>query len=158
MTDTSEVPITHLQRRKIEGRVLIPFIETLRQKLGDETAAEILDATIRRLAVDDGHRWAESYGQGMEALKRVAEDVWAGGGAMDLQVKDQSEQHLDFDVTRCAYAQFYQALGLAELGYQIHCKRDHAMVTGFNGKLELSRSQTIMQGAPHCDFRFRSKS
>jgi hypothetical protein len=94
----------------------------------------------------------------MEALKRVAEDVWAGGGGMDLQVNGQSEQHLDFDVRRCGYAEFYQSLGLADLGYRIHCNRDHAMVTGFDDKLELSRSQTIMQGATHCDFRFRSKS
>jgi len=158
MTDTSDLPISHLQRRKIEGRVLIPFVETLRQKLGDEVAGEILDATIRRLAVGDGQRWAETYGQGMEALKRVAEDVWAGGGGMDLQIKGQSEQYLDFDVTRCAYAEFYQALGLADVGYRIHCNRDHAMVTGFNEKLELSRSQTIMQGAAHCDFRYRRKS
>ena len=158
MTDTSELPISHLQRRKIEGRVLIPFVETLRQKLGDEVAADILDATIRRLAVADGRQWAETFGQGMEALKRVAEDLWAGGGAMDLQVKGQSEAHLDFDITRCAYAEFYQALGLADLGSRIHCNRDHAMVTGFDDKLELSRSQTIMQGAAHCDFRYRRKS
>jgi predicted ArsR family transcriptional regulator len=158
MTDSSDLPISHLQRRKIEGRVLIPFVETLRRKLGDEVAGEILDATIRRLAAGDGQRWAETYGQGMEALKRVAEDVWAGGGGMDIQVKGQSEQHLDFNVTRCAYAEFYQALGLADLGYRIQCNRDHAMVTGFDEKLELSRSQTIMQGATHCDFRYRSRS
>jgi len=158
MTDSSELPISHLQRRKIEGRVLIPFVETLRQKLGDEVAGEILDATIRRLAVDDGRRWAETYGQGMEAVRRVAEELWAAGGGMDLEVKGQSERHLDFDVTRCGYAEFYQALGLADLGTRIHCNRDHAMVTGFDEKLELSRSQTIMQGATHCDFRYRSKS
>jgi predicted nucleic-acid-binding Zn-ribbon protein len=158
MTDTSDLPISHLQRRKIEGRVLIPLVETLRQKLGDEVAGEILDATIRRLAVGDGERWAETHGRGTEGLKRVAEDVWAGGGGMDLQVTGQSEQHLDFDVTRCGYAEFYQGLGIADLGYRIHCKRDHAMVTGFDEKLELSRSQTIMQGASHCDFRFRSRS
>ncbi len=158
MTDSNDLPISHLQRRKIEGRVLIPFVETLREKLGDEVAGEILDATIRRLAVDDGRRWAETYGRGMEAVKRVAEEVWAGGGGMDLQVKEQSAQHLDFDVTRCGYAQFYQALGLADLGYRIHCNRDHAMVTGFDETLELSRSQTIMQGASHCDFRYRSRS
>jgi len=157
MTDNSELPISHLQRRKIEGRVLIPFIETLRERLGDEVAGELLDATIRRLAVDDGRRWAETYGRGMEALQRIAEDVWVGGGGMELEVKGQSEQHLDFDVTRCGYAEFYQALGLADLGYRIQCNRDHAMVTGFDDKFELSRSQTIMQGATHCDFRYRRK-
>ena len=108
--------------------------------------------------MDDGRRWAKTYGQGMDSLKRVAEDVWAGGGSLELQVIRQSETHLDFDVTRCAYAEFYQAWGLADIGYRVHCNRDHAMVAGFNGKLELSRSQTLMQGATHCDFRYRSSS
>ena len=54
MTSNDDVPISHLQRRKIEGRVLIPFIETLRDMLGEDVAGEILDTTIRRLAVDGG--------------------------------------------------------------------------------------------------------
>ena len=29
------------------------------------------------------------------------------------------------------------------------------MAQGFNPKLTLERTQTIMQGASHCDFRFR---
>jgi hypothetical protein len=157
MAGPDDVPISHLQRRKIEGRVLVPFIETLRDKLGDNVAGEILDATIRRLAVDDGRRWAETYGQGIDSLRQVAEEVWAGGGSLELRIIDQSESKLDFNVTRCAYAEFYHSLGLADLGYRIHCNRDHAMVGGFNDQLELSRSQTLMQGAACCDFRYRTK-
>ena len=32
------------------------------------------------------------------------------------------------------------------------------MVAGFNDDLELTRSQTIMQGGGCCDFRFRRKT
>ena len=32
------------------------------------------------------------------------------------------------------------------------------MVAGFNDDLELTRSQTIMQGGSCCDFRFRRKT
>jgi hypothetical protein len=31
-------------------------------------------------------------------------------------------------------------------------------VEGFNGAVDLERTQTIMQGASHCDFRFRVKA
>ena len=158
MATDDDVPISHLQRRKIEGRVLIPFIETLKLKLGEKMAGEILDATIQRLAVEDGERWAESYGRSVTSLKRVAEDVWAGGGSLNLQVIGEWDKHLDFKVTRCAYAEFYQALDLADFGYRIHCNRDHAMVAGFNESIELSRSQTLMQGAACCDLRYRNKS
>jgi len=76
---------------------------------------------------------------------------------MDVQVVGESEDHLDFNVTRCRYAEFYKELGLSDLGFRVHCNRDHAMLLGFNSDLELSRSQTIMEGATCCDFRFRRR-
>jgi predicted ArsR family transcriptional regulator len=158
MVDTNEVPISHLQRRKIEGRVLIPFIQALRDKFGEASAAEIVDETIRRLAAEEGARLAASFGQTTASLRKVAEEIWAGGGSLDVNVLGQSDDHLDFNVTRCQYAEFYQELGLSDVGFRVHCNRDHAMVVGFNDELELSRSQTIMEGAPCCDFRFRRKT
>lgn len=155
MPDTHEVAISHLQRRKIEGRVLIPFIQTLRDKLGDDAARELVDATIRRLATEDGATWATTYGQGIGSLRRIVDELWAAGGGMEVQVLDQSDQEFAFNVKRCGYAEFYKDLGLADIGYQVHCKRDHAMLTGFDDGLELSRSQTLMEGASCCDFRFR---
>jgi predicted ArsR family transcriptional regulator len=143
MTDTQDIPISHLQRRKIEGRALIPFIEALSGKFGEDAMREVLDATIRKMAVRDGAQWAQAYGRDIAGLKSVVEHVWAGGGGMD--------------VTRCGYAEFFQSLGLAELGVRIHCSRDHAMVASFNDEFGLQRSQTIMQGASCCDFRFRKK-
>ena len=42
----------------------------------------------------------------------------------------------------------------AELGALLSCNRDYSLVEGFNGTVDLERTQTIMQGASHCDFRF----
>jgi hypothetical protein len=61
---------------------------------------------------------------------------WAGGGGMAVDFLGQAKDRLEFDVTRCKYAEFYKDLGLAELGYLIHCNRDHAMVVGFNPDVE----------------------
>jgi hypothetical protein len=157
MVDTTEVAISHLQRRKIEGRVLIPFIQALQDKFGKDAASEVVDETIRKLAAEDGARWAAAYGRDTASLRKVAEELWAGGGSLDVQIVGESEDHLDFNVTRCRYAEFYKELGLSDLGFRMHCNRDHAMVAGFNSELGLSRSQTIMEGAGHCDFRFRKR-
>ncbi len=138
--------------------MLIPFIEASRERFGDAATRELVVATIRRLAAEDGARWGEAHGRNLAALKTVAEQVWAGGGSLDVEIVAAADDRLDFNVTRCAYAEFYRSLGLADLGYLIHCARDHAMIDGFNPDLELVRTQTVMQGATHCDFRFKPKA
>jgi hypothetical protein len=155
MSNSHEIPISHLQRRKIEGRVLIPFIETLREKFGEDAAWDVVDATVQRLAAEEGARWAEIYGQTTGGLRRVAEELWAGGGGMEVQILRQSDDHLDFNITRCRYAEFYKELGLDDIGHRILCNRDHAMLAGFSEDLALERSQTLMKGAACCDFRYR---
>ena len=154
---TDEIAISHLQRRKIEGQVLIPFIAACREKFGEGPTREMLAAAIRAIATRDGARWAESFGRDIAGLREVAERVWAGGGAQDIQMIEQTNDRLDFNVTRCGYAAFYKELGLHDLGSQIHCSRDHAMVAGFNDGIELHRSQTIMEGGRCCDFRYRRR-
>ncbi len=158
MTNNHEIAISNLQRRKIEGRVLIPFLQEVAAKFGKSAMLEVLDATIDKLAARDGAAWANTYGQSTASLREVAQKVWASGGAQDVEIVSESSDHLDFNVTRCQYAEFYKELGLSDIGYHVQCKRDRAMVAGFNGELELSRDQTIMQGAPCCDFRFRKKT
>ncbi len=46
-------------------------------------------------------------------------------------------------------------MGLAEIGHILSCGRDGTFCTGYNPKISLERTQTIMQGASHCDFRYR---
>ena len=48
-------------------------------------------------------------------------------------------------------------LGLAELGPILSCNRDGSMIEGFNPEIEFARTQTLMEGARHCDFRYRTR-
>ena len=151
--------VGHLERRKIEGRVLVPFIEVCREKFGEETARALVAAFIDKASRDDGAKSAERFGGDMAGLRRIAEEVWGGpGGGIDIEVLAQDGERFDFNVTRCGYAQLYKEWGLAELGFMLQCSRDAPMLRGFNGDFALERSQTIMQGAACCDFRFRKKA
>jgi hypothetical protein len=59
------------------------------------------------------------------------------------------------NVTECRYAQFYDKIGAPELGFLLTCSADFDHAAGFGGDVQLTRKQTIMQGASHCDFRYR---
>ena len=74
-----------------------------------------------------------------------------------MDVLEQSERAYDFNVTGCRYAEFYKELGEPELGFLLLCSADFPLTEGLSPDLELTRTQTIMQGASHCDFRWRMK-
>jgi L-2-amino-thiazoline-4-carboxylic acid hydrolase len=149
--------ITHLERRKIEAGVLIPMVQAFQRAIGKERANEIAREVIVELARKDGARWAQQFGDDLAGMEKVS-GVWAAGGSLGIEPVASSADKLDFNVKRCGYAEFYKELGLPELGYLFHCNRDFAMVEGFSAGLSLKRTQTIMEGASHCDFRFVRKN
>jgi predicted ArsR family transcriptional regulator len=148
--------ITHLERRKIEAGVLIPMVQAFQRAIGKERANEIAREVIVELARKEGAQWAKQNGDDLAGVDRTSA-VWSAGGSLTLEPVAKTPDRLEFNVTRCQYAEYYQELGLPELGYLFHCNRDFAMVEGFSPRLTLKRTQTIMQGAGHCDFRFARK-
>ena len=84
--------------------------------------------------------------------------TFARGDAIDYRVGEQSHDAFDIDVTGCRYAQFYKELGEPDLGFLLVCSADFPMAEGFGPDIKLTRTQTIMQGASHCDFRYKRQS
>ncbi len=148
-----QLNITRLERRKIQAEVLIPMVQAFQRAIGKERTNEIVREVITELARKDGAQLAQQFGDDLSGMEKVS-GVWAAGGSLGIEPIEKSVDRLDFNVTRCQYAEFYKDLGLPELGYLFHCNRDFAMVEGFSPSLTLKRTQTIMEGAGHCDFRF----
>jgi hypothetical protein len=80
--------------------------------------------------------------------------LWQQDGALTIDLKVKERDRLEFDVKRCRYAEMYRELGMADLGRILSCNRDGAFCTGFNPAIRLTRTQTIMEGADCCDFRY----
>lgn len=153
--DTLTQRIGVLTRREVEARILAPVIAALGERFGRDEVVAIVRDTIINIAAEQGRELAETMGgNGSEAFLESLQ-YWTKDDALRIDVLDQDETGLDFNVTRCRYAEMYRALGIPELGAVFSCNRDYALVDGFNPKAELTRTQTIMQGATHCDFRYR---
>jgi ubiquinone biosynthesis protein len=58
-----------------------------------------------------------------------------------------------FDVRRCPVAEHFRAQGLGALCVESWCNLDFPLAEKWGARLE--RSQTIAEGATHCDFRWR---
>ena len=82
--------------------------------------------------------------------------MWTKDDALTIEVLEDKPGVFDFNVKRCRYAETYRAMGLGAIGELLSCNRDGAFCEGYDPRIKLTRTQTIMGGASHCDFRYRS--
>ena len=153
--DTLNQQVGVLTRREIEARILGPMIEAFAREFGREPVMEIVRNTIVEIARQQGREMRRSGdSNGLHAFAGTLE-AWTRGGALETETLCQSAEEFDFNVTRCHYAEMYRAIGMPELGSILSCARDYALIEGYNESVDLTRRQTIMEGATHCDFRYR---
>jgi len=147
-----------LKRREIEARILAPLLDALGREFGRDRVLEIARSVIIRIAREQGNQLAELKGGRTLAVFAGSMDVWKKDDALAIDVVEQTPDTFAFNVTRCRYAELYRSLGIPELGAVLSCNRDFSLIEGFNPDLRLTRTQTIMAGAPYCDFRFARKA
>jgi hypothetical protein len=152
-----DIPL--LEKTKIQAQVLVPLVKALRAELGEARA----DAIVRKALGEQFRRYGEKFWQ-RQGERNLGDklanafDGFAAGDALDVEVLEKSAAAFDANVTGCRYAEFYKAIGEPELGFLLVCGSDFPMTEGFGAPVELKRTQTIMQGASHCDFRYALKA
>jgi hypothetical protein len=149
-----DVPI--IEQAKIQAQVLVPLVKALQAELGTEQA----NAVVRRALGDIYRRYGEAFWRmknesNLGNVVASAFATYAREDALDYRVIEHSEDAFEIDVKRCRYAEFYKELGEPELGFLLVCSADFSTAAGFGPDIELTRTQTIMQGASHCDFRYK---
>ncbi len=153
--DLSEVGI--LTRREIEARIAGPLIKAFMAEFGEEKTMNAVKKVIKTLARESGQQAAQMVGGNDLSHFQEVMVFWGAGGAFDQEVLRLSEANYDFDITRCRYAEMYKELGLADLGLILSCGRDFDMIEGFNPRMRLARTKTLMEGRDRCDFRISLK-
>lgn len=146
-----------LRRREIEARIVGPLLEALGAEFGHEAVLRVARATIVRIAQEQGQALVGRVGGDSLAHFEQTMSAWTQDDALQIEVVERDAHRFGFNVTRCRYAELYRALGIPELGAVLSCNRDFALIEGFNPDVELTRTQTIMQGAAFCDFRYRMR-
>jgi hypothetical protein len=151
-----DVPL--IEQVKIQAQVLVPLVKTLRAELGEEQANRVVAKALGDLYRKYGETWWRTQGaRGLGEKMAAAFAGFAAGNALDYEVLGTSGDAFDVNVTRCRYAEFFNRIGAPELGFLLVCSADFTMAEGYGG-VGLTRTQTIMQGASHCDFRYRLKA
>jgi len=146
-----------LMRRETEVRILIPFLQDLYEEFSKEKILNVLEKTIKEIAKTQGEELSKEYGNNVDAFIDTLK-FWTKDNALEIDILEKSESKLSFNVTRCKYAEMYNALGNSDLGAVLSCNRDAALIKGFNSNASLERKDTIMSGHKYCTFRYTFKN
>jgi len=155
MEDHLNDTIGVLTRREVEARLVAPLVEALGTEFGRVKVLRVIRNAVVEIARRQGRDLSRALGGNSLRHFRDALVHWTRDNALSIELIEESGQTFAFNVTRCRYAEMYRDLGTPLLGPILSCSRDFALIEGFNPQIRLTRTQTLMEGAPFCDFRYR---
>lgn len=152
---SAELPT--LTKRRLQAQVIGPIYAEMVAEIGEEKAAAILDAAIRKAAIAEGRDFARKAPGGKTSMADFIKlyELWTADGALEMKVLRADDEVFDFDIVRCRYAETYKEMGLGRIGHLMSCNRDGTFCQGYDPAITLERKQTIMEGASCCTFRYR---
>ena len=122
---------TVLERTKIQAQVLVPLVKALQAELGEARANALVRKTLGDLYRKYGEEfWRSKNEENLGKFMASGFKTFARDDALDYTVVEQTQD----------------ALAIMPSDFNGE---------GFGGDVELTRTRTIMQGADHCDFRYR---
>lgn len=150
--DLSQISI--LARREIEARILISILQAFIQEFGEEKKLKIVSSIIASIAAEAGRQLARLMGDNSLEAFASGYTLWTKKDALKMEILEQGPKKFFFNVNRCRYADMSRELGIQDFGHLLSYRRDAPLITGLNPQIKLTRAQTIINGAPYCDFRY----
>ena len=147
----SDNPI--LKAIKTQSKLVIPIVKALEEELGREPAHRIVgDAIAKSYAEFRRHRGFE-----LDSHPGAERE---GGSAFPItsDVVDDTASTYGFNVKTCEFADYFRSIGEPEIGALMTCGVDYAAEELVRPSWMFERTQTLMQGAAHCDFRWKKSS
>ena len=133
---------------KIQARAVIPIVKALERELGKARAHAIVGAAI-------ANDYASWQGKRIPARNLHPRESQANSFPVEGKVVVDSDTAFGVDMVQCRFAEYFKSIGEPEIGALLTCGVDFANEALQRPDWEFSRTQTLMQGASHCDFRWR---
>lgn len=134
----------------------LPILQGLEKEIGSDKLIAMMKRIIDEAIKPQMAEYAKKLGKNdLEAYLRDFRHpsrFWQN--ALTYQVIEDAPRAYEVKVTECLWAKTYRDAKAADLGYVLSCYGDFASVEGFNPKMRLIRTKTLMQGDDFCNHRY----
>jgi hypothetical protein len=145
MSEKIEIPVEQLLYTWFVTPVAL--IKELYLILGKEKTLKLVRDVVYKTTAEERNLQLKSFDEflkrgGSELVKRttVSED------------RNVKKSEMSFKITKCLWSKVFKSMNASEIGEVLVCESDFPRAKTWSPKLELKRTQTIMGGAPYCDF------
>ena len=134
---------------------MVPVIRAMEDRFGKEAVQAVLADEVTR-GIEQA-RDSDKYRDREPDFARAEKGIgfFAAEDALKYEVLATDRDHLRFDVKNCQYAKMMEELEATDLGFLLICQGDFA--AAYESGMELTRTQTRMQGYDSCDFHYHRR-
>jgi hypothetical protein len=137
---------------------LIPILKSLAAQMGREKFTQMLQDTVCNIAskgMTNKKLPSRDFAAFMSNLRNIPPLYRA---AFDFEIIEETPSSLEYRVKQCLWAKTFRESEASDLGYAMVCSPDIAIAAGFNPKLKLTRTKTLMQGHDTCHFLYKMEA
>jgi hypothetical protein len=149
--------ISIMDELKFEVGVLVPVLKELRKEFGEERVNRIALEALRERMREFYRRFAETLpGSPREKYETLGKINGPRiGNDVDFQPIKSEPGLQEVNITGCRFADYMRKIGEPELGHALLCYGDDCIAAVAWPEIKFTRTQTIMEGANYCDFRYK---
>jgi hypothetical protein len=138
-------------------RNAIPIFRALAKEIGEKELLEMLERASSDLALERGREQAKKVDK--NDLRTFTDDFRqpkSRGQKLTLtfEIVEDTDQAFEMKITECIWATTFREADAADIGYAAVCHGDFAGARGFNSKLKMVRTKTLMEGHDCCNHRY----
>jgi hypothetical protein len=132
----------------------IPLIQNLAHRMKGSDFIEMLKSATNELAIQKGRESARKFPKNdFAAYKKVySAPFW--NHVLTYTFIENSDKVWEWKITECLSAKTFREANASDIGYATLCYGDYGFPEGFNPKIRLTRTKTLMQGHDCCNHRY----
>jgi len=130
--------------RGLEGEIGREKLHEMMKRVIDTTARQQMGEFAKKAGKNDLATFTQDFRKPDSIYKKL----------LTFQVVEDTPRAFEAKVTECLWAKTYRDLNAGDLGYILSCYADFASAEGFNPKMRMIRTKTLMQGDDCCNHRY----
>jgi hypothetical protein len=148
-------PLTYKQLFHVQYAEFIRLAKFMIQELGEEKFLEILKKQTEQRMLKYGQEQAKKMkDNSFQAYVKQFKDPKTYKFSLKKEVVEDTDKVCELKVTECIWATTFLNNKAGKIGFARVCYGDYFWPKGFNPKIKMVRSKTLMQGHDCCNHRY----